>query len=745
MKREIELLAPGGDVDAIKAAIAAGANAVYCGLDKFNARNRATNISMDNLHGIVRLAHKNDCQIFITLNIIITEKEVSLFVEVLNQLINSGVDGVILQDLGMFYLLKKYFGSLSVHASTQLTTHNAGQIQFLRQLGATRVNLSRELNLKEIKYLSAIAADNDMLTEAFVHGSNCISFSGICYMSSVQSGNSGNRGRCSQPCRDKYITTAQGKDYPLNLKDNSAYHHLNEMYDAGVTSLKIEGRIKKYDYIYTVVDAYRRQLDNMFQGKENLDDGVLYKVFNRDFSNTFLKGDIHKDMFIDNPRDYSVIHLAKQNNYASAEEREAKELQFYAEKDKVKVSVKTKIDKLSIDKEPLRILVSGKKGELLSVTVDAPDSRFVVHSKQNLSINKANPLTYSAIYKRFKTINKTAFVIDHLDVNDLERELHLPFQELAELRNQILVKLNVGKEIIAPVVLSTKEVEPPKVKPHLLVLISNHKDVALADIEDVKVYFQMPASIEANMDELVDLFLKNRKLVPWFPSVIIGDDYDAANEFLQRVKPKEIVTNNTGIAYLACEKGIEWVAGPFLNITNSYSLQCLKEEFNCAGAFVSNELSRLQIKNIQKPNDFELYYSIYHPNVLMTSRQCLFHTVTGCKKHQVDDTCISHCSKSAAIKKQNGTEYIISKTKGHYHMVYNNFNFLNTAIVKELPYKFDAFLVDLSDIKTSTHIKEDKVELVKSFKKLLTDQKDTAEIIHQQIKPTSAVQYKKGI
>jgi len=151
MSPKIELLAPGGDKDAIKAAIIAGADAVYCGLDTFNARNRAANISFDELVGIIRLAHHYDCKIFLTLNIVILEREFKSLAKLLSKLANTTLDGVIVQDLGLLYILKKHFPTLDIHASTQLTTHNKGQIPFLKKLGATRVNLSREMNLKEIK------------------------------------------------------------------------------------------------------------------------------------------------------------------------------------------------------------------------------------------------------------------------------------------------------------------------------------------------------------------------------------------------------------------------------------------------------------------------------------------------------------------------------------------------------------------------------------------------------------------
>jgi putative protease len=157
MSSNIELLAPGGDVDAIKAAIIAGADAVYCGLDSFNARNRASNISFDELVGVIRLAHQYDCEIFLTLNIVILEREFKTMAKLLSKLANTTLDGVIVQDIGMFYLIRKYFPTLDIHASTQMTTHNVGQIPFLKKLGASRINLSRELNLREISEMTAIA------------------------------------------------------------------------------------------------------------------------------------------------------------------------------------------------------------------------------------------------------------------------------------------------------------------------------------------------------------------------------------------------------------------------------------------------------------------------------------------------------------------------------------------------------------------------------------------------------------
>ena len=310
--QKIELLAPGGDVEAIKAAIVAGANAVYCGMDNFNARNRAKNLSFDDLTGILRLAHKYSCEVFLTINVVILEQEIPTLFKFLNRLVNTRIDGIIVQDLGVFNLVKKYFPTLDIHASTQLTTVNEGQVLFLAKLGVSRLNLSRELNLEEVKTLTTVAHDHNILTEVFVHGSLCIAFSGQCYSSSVSVGKSGNRGSCSQACRDEYEPTAMGNNFPLNLKDNSAYFDLPELVDAGVDSLKIEGRIKGAHYVYTVVDSWRKNINRFVEtGRLLEDDSNLHKVFNRDFTNSFLKGNLTKDMFIDNPRDHSVQHAVK--------------------------------------------------------------------------------------------------------------------------------------------------------------------------------------------------------------------------------------------------------------------------------------------------------------------------------------------------------------------------------------------------------------------------------------------------
>ena len=747
MTKYIELLAPGGDADSIKAAIAAGADAVYCGLDKFNARNRASNIRFDDLPGIIRLAHQHNCTVFLTLNILILEPEIPAFIGVLNKLANTKIDGIIVQDLGMFYLLSTYFKNLPIHASTQLTTHNEGQIRFLHHLTATRVNLSRELSISEIKALTQVAHQNNVLTEIFVHGSLCLSFSGLCYMSSVHGGNSGNRGRCSQPCRDQYLITPAGKNFPLNLKDNSAFADLRELADAGIDSIKIEGRIKKFHYVYTVVDAWRQQLSSFYRENKLISDSrALYSVFNRDFTNAFLKGTISKDMFIDNPRDHSAIHAAEVNSYASGKNLEKAKGEVYEERTELIRKVEQKLKDLSIAKVPMTISLSGVCGTPLKVTVETPEKSFVVVSEINLADAGTQAIDEVTIRKWLSVLNDTEYFMEQLETKDLSKGLFLPFKELKALKKRffyILSGSRVQIEPIAPPVM--KSLTSKTINPSLFVLISSPEDVHLCNDTSSTICFQLPECVISDAELLVELFTKNPRLVPWFPPVLIGENFQASVNFLQRVKPKRIVANNTGIAYEAYVRGISWIAGPYLNLTNSFGLLCLKEKFNCSGAFISNELSRVQLKPIKNPGNFDLYYSIYHPIALMTSRQCLFQQVTGCEKDIMDAACLQQCNKTASITNLKNNSFVIEKSKGSHHRIYHDQHYMNTEIVSEMPNFFTGFLIDLSDIKTSTTTDPDKLHIIDLFKQLLNGNPDAKMELNPRLQSTTNVQYRKGI
>ncbi len=773
MTQNPELLAPGGDINSIKAAIAAGADAVYCGLNRFNARNRADNLSTDDLIGVIRLAHRNDCRVFLTLNIILIEEEIPALVALLNKIVNIGLDGVIVQDFGLLYLLNEQFKSLNIHASTQLTTHNEGQIRFLHQLNVNRVNLCRELNLGEITHLSSVAHAHDMLTEVFVHGSHCLCFSGICYMSSVQNGTSGNRGRCGQPCREQYITTAQDRAYPLNLKDMSTLCDLRQLVKSGVDSLKIEGRIKKFHYVYAVVDAWRKQLSNHYEHQSSgQDDNVLHSMFNRGFSNGFLQGNIHKDMFIDNPRDNSARSLAEKNGNSTDRGIEQAKKKIHAERSRIIQRVEKKIKRLSIEKIPLEIRISGRAGSPLKVSVTTEDISFAVYSADvlversvqsscsedpgsdrgqtehcpgNKKSTKNHP-GYDGLLKTFRVVHSSGYQLNNISVEDLDNNLFLPFREIRALQRDIVIALNDLNAFTPPVELPKRvKHTAEKKEPSLSVVISSEKDLHLCDGTNADLYFQLPDCLQENFSAYKKLFLHNPHVTPVFPSILIEEHFDAAVDLLRQIQPRQVVTNNTGIAYYAWKMKIPWIAGPYLNLVNSHGLKCLKEYFNCSGAFISNELSTMQIRLIQKPEHFNLFYSIYHPLLLMTSRQCLFHHVSGCAKERVDKQCLQGCKKSATLDNLRNETLYLNKEINSYNRIYNSLNFLNTDIAKDIPDTFTSLFIDLRDIKTGTAAIGEKPVLISLFSELLHGESGAKEKIHDLICPAANAQYNKGI
>lgn len=759
MSRKIELLAPGGDVEAIKAAIVAGANAVYCGLGTFNARNRASNLSLDELNGIIRLAHEYGCQIFLTLNVVLLESEIKNISKLLNQLVNTKVDGIIVQDLGLFDLVKKYFPTIDVHASTQLTTHNEGQIKFLAKIGASRVNLSRELNLPEIKELTQVAHDHDVLTEVFVHGALCIAFSGQCYSSSVSVGNSGNRGRCSQACRDEYEITDAGNRYPLNLKDNSAYYDLPELVDAQVDSLKVEGRIKGAHYVYTVIDTWRKQIDSFIESGDLIDDDSnLHKVFNRDFTNSFLKGNLTKDMFIDNPRDnsknYAVEQAAKQvqqfdpnaDDAISVVQIEDVSKDLHAAKDVLGDEMRSKIQYLDIRKTPIKLAFNACEGQPLVVSVISDKDNFEVKSKSVLIADGEKPLTKEILEKRFKSLRSGIHSLEGHDFTQFNEGLFVSLKELTQLKEEIDFILNGSVDVV-------KNVDVPALPkfgkvnetPTLSMLIADTADLHLCDVTDADIYFKLPESYKKRNNKYIDILSENPRLIPWFPAVLIGKDYIEAVRILETVKPKCIVTNNTGIAYKAYEMGIEWVAGPFMNTTNSHALYTLKEQLNCSGAFLSNELNKGQLRHVRRPEGFKLYYSIYHPILMMTSRQCFFQRTVGCNKPAIEDGCMLRCEKATTITNVKGTSFAVDKQKGGYPSIYNHEQFLNQDAVADLSNLFDEFFIDLTDIGSGSKEKADKVELIKQFEALVKGDQTATDNLNHLVQIRTNNQYVQGL
>jgi putative protease len=311
-KQNIELLAPAGSLEAYKAAVNAGADAVYLGGKAFNARHQANNFDNQTLKEVITDARIRGVKTYIVLNTLVSDKELKEAAELASFVYNEGVDGVIVQDLGIVKILKEVAPALPIHASTQMTIHNADGVKAAQNLGISRVVLARELSLHEIE---GIVRDTGIEAEVFIHGALCISRSGQCLLSSFIGGRSGNRGRCAQPCRLPYsIERTNGEQtYLLSPKDIMTLELLPDILNAGVSSLKIEGRMKSAEYVAATVMLYRKYinlaLSNPSEYAVNSDDvRMLLQVFNRGgFSTGYLnRKEIKSIVSAEHPKHWGV-------------------------------------------------------------------------------------------------------------------------------------------------------------------------------------------------------------------------------------------------------------------------------------------------------------------------------------------------------------------------------------------------------------------------------------------------------
>lgn len=258
--KDFELLAPAGSLEILKGVIESGADAVYVGGSMFGARAYANNFTEEELLEAIDFAHLRGVKVYLTVNTLIKNSEFSKLYDYLLVYYKRGLDAVIVQDLGVVKAIHEYFPSMEIHTSTQMTVMGADGVRFLSQFGVTRVVMAREVSLAEMK---RIHEETGMELEAFVHGALCYSYSGQCLFSSILGGRSGNRGRCAQPCRLPYTVEGKKDEYILSLKDMCGIKALDKLHDAGVYSLKIEGRMKQLEYACGVVKYYRSYIDSM--------------------------------------------------------------------------------------------------------------------------------------------------------------------------------------------------------------------------------------------------------------------------------------------------------------------------------------------------------------------------------------------------------------------------------------------------------------------------------------------------
>lgn len=425
---DIELLAPAGSYEALEAAFRAGADAVYLGGQKFGARAYAENLDRDQMIQAIETTHLHGKKLYLTVNTLLKNKEMER--ELYDYLVpyyEAGLDAVIVQDLGVLTFIKTYFPDIHIHASTQMTITGPESARLLKEAGASRVVTARELSLEEIR---KIYQETHMEIESFVHGALCYCYSGQCLMSSLFGGRSGNRGRCAQPCRLPYQVYREGKQlndaktgYPLSPKDMCTVGILPQILEAGVHSLKIEGRMKKPEYTAGVVEIYRKYLDRYLEGEKNPivskeDYQILLDIYNRD--------GFHESYY--NQRNgRQMMALRNEKKSLSGEEKKKARNEKLFEEIRKKYLSEKKQEKI--------------KGTL-SLFPDCPaileieyGSVQVMAQGEMVQTAANRPLEEDRIRKQMMKTGETEFVFDTLDIFMGER-IFLPVQQLNELRRQ---------------------------------------------------------------------------------------------------------------------------------------------------------------------------------------------------------------------------------------------------------------------------------------------------------------------
>jgi len=412
MIHDVELLSPAGSWDALVAAVQNGANAVYMGGNRFNARRFADNFDEQKLVEAIQYAHLYGVRIYITVNTLIKEKEISDVARFLAFLCENKADGIIVQDIGIARFAHKNYPSLDLHASTQMSVHNLEGVRILEDLGFKRVVLARELTLDEISY---IKEHSSIQLETFIHGALCICYSGQCLMSSILGGRSGNRGMCAQPCRLPYYLTGSNSSakspvlkHELSAKDIAAYGFLEDIIRAGVNSLKIEGRMKRAEYVAVVTREYRKLIDEILANNNPdlsvVDEKALLQIFNRGgFSKGYYYGTNCQSMMSKEKPGHWGVYLGKiesvHHNWASILLEEDIEIgdkvEFWTDKQK---GIEQQISQIKENGREVKKASSGHRVQIrLKQTI--PENTPVWRTVQERLLAEARN-TYDSLYKR---------------------------------------------------------------------------------------------------------------------------------------------------------------------------------------------------------------------------------------------------------------------------------------------------------------------------------------------------------
>ncbi len=471
-KKRVELLAPAGNYESFLGAIAAGADAVYLGGEKFGARAYADNFSNEEICHAISFAHIFHKKVYLTVNTLIKEKEFSSLIPYLEPFYLAGLDGVIVQDIGAFLAIRESFPDLKLHVSTQMTVTGSYSVKMLQELGAVRIVPARELSLNEI---IEIKKETGIEIEAFIHGAMCYSYSGQCLFSSILGGRSGNRGRCAQPCRLPYQIVQSKKlgteQYPLSLKDMCTISFLPQLIEGGIDSFKIEGRMKKPEYAAGVTAIYRKYIDLYYNGESD------YQVSEADLkklSSLYIRSQLQDGYYFKhNGKDMVTLESP---SYNGSEEQLLSDIRIKY----IEAPLKKKIS----------MYAEFKIGEDASLTLMCKDDTHpftvTVKGKKVVLANK-QPITEENIRSGLQKLGNTAFVAEPSDIFiDAEENIFYPLKAINDLRREGILLLEKAfceykrVPLSHPEGLTVKPLakeKPNKKEPSFRILISNKEQL----------------------------------------------------------------------------------------------------------------------------------------------------------------------------------------------------------------------------------------------------------------------------
>ena len=633
----IELLSPAGSPEAIIAAVQNGADAVYMGLGNFNARRGAKNFSDEEFQRAMRYCRVRGCKVYVTMNTLVNDREIESALQTARLASEAGADGIIIQDLGLAAAIRQYLPDIPLHASTQMSIHNLKGVEAAAEMGMTRAVLARELNFEQIKFITQNAP---IETEVFVHGALCFCHSGQCYMSSLIGRRSGNRGMCAQPCRMQYSLGGRMDDHPMSLKDNCLVEYLQQLEDAGVACLKIEGRMKRPEYTAIVTRIYSKALKEHRQPTlEEMQD--LERAFSRQgFTQGYFNGD-KRDMFgtrAEAPdRDAEKMFTLARKAYSDGEMR------------RVPVHFYTVAEKAS----PIKAIAFDNDGNKAVATGAVPEKargQGLSESYITEQMFKTGGTPYSVVENRAQA--DSGLYLPASAINELRRNL---VNELSEQRAKPPVR-RVGSMPAKPKSL------PSTADPAMIFQVLNEDQLTeeLAALKPRLLYAPMTL-MQEHFDKLRPFIENGTTPVTILPRVITDSEMDDVYEIVSKLFDKginEALIGNLGHAMLAKQAGMH-IRGDFgLNAFNSLTMEMIKNA-GFLSATASFELRMSQIKELSKTLDTELI--VYGRLPLMVSDQCIIrHSAGRCA-----------CQTPGQMADRMGSIFPVVKEYGCRNVIYN--------------------------------------------------------------------------